>query len=145
MERDPALVARTVEEVLRHSLSVTSPRPPDQPNGLPRWTKVDIEIGGVTVPAGDLVVLGVPAANRDDRVFSNPETFDVTRDDNPHLTFGHGPRFCLGAPLARIELQTVFGTLFKRFPTLRLAVPVEELRPRSDLLTGGLVELPVTW
>jgi pentalenolactone synthase len=61
------------------------------------------------------------------------------------VTFGYGPHFCIGAPLARIELQVVFGTLFRRFPTLRLAVPLEKLRPRSDLLTGGLAELPVTW
>jgi pentalenolactone synthase len=91
------------------------------------------------------VILHVQGANLDDRVFDDPASFDVTREENPHLTFGHGPHFCLGAPLARIELQTVFGTMFRRFPTLRLAAPVEQLRPRSDILTGGLVELPVTW
>ena len=95
--------------------------------------------------ADDMVLLSVESANVDERAFACPEAFDVTREDNPHLTFGHGPHFCLGAPLARIELQAVFGTLLGRFPTLRLAVPVEELRPRQGTLTGGIAELPVTW
>lgn len=66
-------------------------------------------------------------------------------EPNPHLTFGHGPHYCIGAPLARIELQSLFGTLFDRFPALQLAVPLEALRPRSHLFTGGLAALPVTW
>jgi pentalenolactone synthase len=143
--RDPELVSSTVEEILRHPLRTSVPSGSVQDLGLPRWAKTDIEVEGVTIPAGDLVLLNNRAANLDDHVFDHPEAFDVTRADNPHLAFGHGPRFCVGAPLARIELQTVFGTLLQRFPTLRLAVPVEELRPRSDLLTGGLLELPVTW
>lgn len=69
----------------------------------------------------------------------------MLRTANPHLTFGHGPRFCLGAPLAGIELQTLVPALLDRFPTLRLAVPFESLRERKELFTGGLVELPVTW
>jgi len=77
--------------------------------------------------------------------FPAPEAFDVARADNAHMTFGHGPHYCIGAPLARIELQTLFGMLFRRFPTLRLAAPTEQLRPRSHLLTGGLTTLPVTW
>jgi pentalenolactone synthase len=84
-------------------------------------------------------------ANLDERIFPAPQELDVTRGAYPHLGFGHGPHFCLGAPLARMELQTVFGTLLRRFPTLRLAVPAEELRPRTATLTGGVLELPVTW
>ena len=91
------------------------------------------------------MILSGGAGNHDERVFADPERFDVTRQPNPHLTFGYGPRFCIGAPLARIELQTVFTRLLARFPSLRLAVPLEALRVRSDLLTGGLTELPVTW
>jgi pentalenolactone synthase len=91
------------------------------------------------------VLLDLQSGNLDERVFPTAETFDATREPNRHLTFGHGPHYCIGAPLARIELQTLFGTLFQRFPTLELAVPPEALRPRSHLLTGGLVELPVTW
>jgi pentalenolactone synthase len=99
----------------------------------------------VTIRAGDLVLLGLRAANQDEDRFARPQEFDVARLQNPHLTFGHGPHFCLGAPLARLELQTVFGTLLRRFPGLRLARPVEELETRSHLLTGGVAELPVTW
>jgi pentalenolactone synthase len=144
LQRDPSLIPRAVEEILR------LPRPQsaaqnDGLGGLPRYATAELEIDGVTIQAGDLVLFALRKANLDDRVFPAPETFDVTREENPHLTFGHGPHYCIGAPLARIELQTVFGTLFQRFPTLRLAVPVEDLRPRSHLLTGGLTELPVTW
>jgi cytochrome P450 len=79
------------------------------------------------------------------RAFADPDRFEAAREPNPHLTFGRGRRYCMGAALARVELQAVFGTLFRRFPTLGLAVPIEELRTRRDLLTGGLVELPVRW
>jgi cytochrome P450 len=142
LQRDPALVAPAVEEILRHPRVLEGDR---GPTGMPRYPKVDIEVDGVTIPAWDLVLLSLDAANRDVDVFVEPEAFEVTRAENPHVAFGHGPRFCLGAPLARIELQAVFGTLFRRFPTLRLAVTVEELRPRSGKLTGGLTDLPVTW
>jgi cytochrome P450 len=78
-------------------------------------------------------------------VFADPDRFDITRERNPHVSFGHGFRFCLGAPLARVELQSALGTLFRRFPSLRLAVPLDEIRMKSHLLTGGLEALPVTW
>jgi cytochrome P450 len=99
----------------------------------------------VTIRAGDAVILNGGAGNHDEHVFADPERFDVARHPNPHLTFGHGPRFCIGAPLARIELQAVFARLVQRFPTLRTAVPLEQLTIRADLLTGGLTTLPVTW
>lgn len=142
--RDPSLAAKAVEEILR------APFPsPDmaswQAGGTPRYANTDIEIGDVTVRAGDLVLLGRPAANQDERVFTDPHRFDIHRDEQPHLAFGHGPYFCLGAPLARIELQAVFETLPLRLPTLRLAVPAEQLRRRTDLLFGKLTALPVTW
>ncbi|HXL59997.1 MAG TPA: cytochrome P450, partial [Mycobacterium sp.] len=70
---------------------------------------------------------------------------DVTRSGTSHLAFGYGARYCLGAPLARIEMQAVFAQLVSRFPTLRLAVDVEELTMRPDTLAGGLTELPVRW
>ena len=107
--------------------------------------ETDIEIGGVTMRAGDAVLLDLGAANHDHRTFDDPDRFDVTRQPNPHLAFGHGPRFCIGAPLARIELQAVFERLVPRFPTLAMANPIEQLRTRDDLLTGGLAELLVTW
>jgi cytochrome P450 len=100
---------------------------------------------GVTIHTGELVMLGLCVANLDDQIFPEPTRFDVHRERNPHLTFGHGPGFCPGASLARIELETLFPALLNRFPTLRLAVPVESLRERDELLGGGLAELPVTW
>jgi cytochrome P450 len=134
---DPALLPTAVEECLR--LGNTGG------GGLPRYPRTDIEVGGATIPAGDLILLDNGAANHDAGVFADPHRFDVARPASAHLTFGHGAHYCIGAPLARVELQAVFGQLIPRFPTMRLAVPVEELRVRSDLLTGGLAELPVTW
>ena len=135
--RVPSLLTGAVEEILRASTTGGG--------GLPRYPRADIEIGGVTLGAGEAVLLDIGAANHDERAFEDPGRFDVARQPNSHLTFGYGPRFCIGAPLARIELQAVFERLVPRFPTLRLAVPVEQLRPRADLLTGGLADLPVTW
>jgi pentalenolactone synthase len=144
LQRDAALVGPAVEEILRSPEPFHSEREA-RVGGLSRYAGEDIEVGEATILAGDLVLLGLRGANQDPRVFSDPERFEITRDDNPHVAFGHGPHFCLGAPLARVELQVVFGTVLRRLPTLRLAVPVEELRARTGRLTGGLVELPVTW
>jgi pentalenolactone synthase len=137
LQRDPSLAASAVEEILRLAA----------PSGgaIPRYANADIEIGGVTIRSGDLTLIGIDSANRDDRVFAEPERFDITRGQTNHVAFGHGNHFCLGAGLARVELQAVFGTLFQRLPTLELAVPVSQLRLRSHVLTGGLTELPVTW
>jgi pentalenolactone synthase len=141
---DPALVPRAVEEILRAALPAGTNA--DRPQGgRPRYARTDIELGGVTLAAGDLVLLGGLAANLDERVFPKPCSFDVRRATNPHLSFGHGPHFCLGAPLARIELQAVFTLLPRYLPGLRLAVGVEDLRRREDLVHMTLTELPVTW
>ncbi|GAA1707022.1 cytochrome P450 [Fodinicola feengrottensis] len=140
LRRDPSLLPTAVEEILR----VTS----TESNGgaLVRYAREDIQIGDVTIAAGDAVLLPFGIANRDDTAFDDPDTFDITRKSRvPHLSFGHGPHFCIGASLARIELQEVFSVLLNRFPTLRLAVPVEELQLRKDAITGGLKALPVTW
>ena len=142
--RHPDELYPAVEEILR----VPHPVPNQQTVrdfGLPRYASEDVEFGGITIARGDLVMLSTRSANLDERIFPAPQELDVTRGANPHLAFGFGPHFCLGAPLARMELQTVFGTLLRRFPTLRLAVPAEELRPRTATLTGGVLELPVTW
>ncbi len=128
---DPSLLSTAVEEILR--LSDTGGA------GVPRYARADIEFAGVTIKAGDAVVLNGGAGNHDERVFDDADRFDIAREHNQHLTFGYGPYFCIGAPLARIELQAVFGRLIPRFPRLRLAVPFEQLQVRSDLLTGGLI------
>jgi cytochrome P450 len=136
---DPSLVPNAVEEMLR------APVKDPGTGGIPRYARVDMEIGDATVRAGDLVLLNVTAANQDPAVFPEPGQVDVTRQAAAHLTFGHGIRYCIGAPLARIELQEVFTQLIARFPDLRLAVAPTDLTYRADVLTGGLVELPVTW
>jgi pentalenolactone synthase len=144
LQRDPSRIAPAVEEVLRSSLPVPT-AVSDQAGGLPRYAHHDIDFGGVSIAAGELVLLGLQGANHDHGTFPEPHRFDTQRTPNQHLSFGHGPRFCIGAPLARIELRTLLTALPQRLPTLRLAVPAETLRSRDELLTGGLVELPVTW
>ncbi|MCX5381160.1 cytochrome P450 [Streptomyces sp. NBC_00091] len=134
----PALVPSAVEELLRI---------------VPLWSSVgpsrvateDVEIGGVTIRAGEAVVYSLASANRDEAVFEDPDTLVLDRGTNPHLAFGQGPHFCLGAPLARAELQCALEALTTRLPGLRLAVPVAELAWHEGMLVRGLVELPVTW
>ena len=145
MRHDPALIEPAVEEILRSWLPMRTSGTDEQAAGLPRYANTDFTFGGATIQTGELVMLGLRQANLDEQLFPEPDRFDVHRTRHPHLTFGHGPRFCVGAPLARIELQMLFAALLDRFPTMRLAVPVESLRGRDELLTGGLVELPVTW
>lgn len=134
---NPDLVPSAVEEILR--------APGKGGGGIPRYARADMEIDGVRIHAGDLVLLDNGAANHDPAVFAEPDRVDVTRSASAHLTFGHGARYCIGAPLARMELQVVFSQLIPRFPTMRLAVPIEDLTLRQDVLTGGLTTLPVTW
>ena len=90
-------------------------------------------------------MLDIGAANHDPTIFPDPDRFDPTRTDASHLTFGHGARYCIGAPLARIELQAVFSQLIPRFPAMALSVPRDDLNIHEDTLVGGLVQLPVMW
>jgi cytochrome P450 len=136
LRRDPGLAASAVEEVLRMY--------PLNPQGVFRYPTEDVEIGGVPIPAGSPVLVGGPAAAFATDTFEEPLRFDITRTNNPHLSFGYGPHYCLGAPLARAQMQAVFGTVFNRFPDLRLAIALDELRPRASI-AGGFHELPVTW
>jgi pentalenolactone synthase len=137
MTESPDRISGAVEEILR--------APGKGGGGIPRYARTDFDISGVTIQAGDLVMLDNGAANHDPAVFLDPDRFDITRRAASHLAFGHGARYCIGAPLARIELQVALAQLVRRFPTMRLAVPVEELTVRGDVLTGGLVDLPVAW
>ena len=84
-------------------------------------------------------------ANRDPRVFDRPEELDLAREHNPHIAFGHGIHHCLGAPLARLELQVALGTLLRRLPSLELAAPAEEVPWKSDHVVRGVAALPVRW
>jgi len=144
LRANPSLIPSAVEEVLRYPDPVEAAEGPND-TGLPRYANAAIDVDDVTIAAGDLVLLALHEANVDGSVFSRPGEFDVSRGDNPHMTFGHGSHYCIGAPLARIELQVVLGTLIDRVPGFRLAVPLEQLQPKSHLLTGGLAALPVTW
>jgi cytochrome P450 len=134
---DPKVVARAVEEMLRYLNIVHS--------GRRRVALEDIEVGGVTVKAGEGMVLANDMGNRDEGAFTDPDRLDVTRDARHHIAFGFGPHQCLGQPLARVELQVVYGTLYRRLPTLKLATTVDKVPFKSDALVYGVYELPVTW
>lgn len=133
----PDAMTLAVEEILRAAKAGGSI--------LPRYASEDVEIGGVTMRAGDLVLFDFSLPNFDERAYAEPERFDITRTPNPHLTFAHGMWHCIGAPLARIELKTVYTQLFTRLPDLHLALPADELRLLDGQLSGGLTELPVAW
>jgi pentalenic acid synthase len=110
-----------------------------------RVATADIDVDGQTVRAGDGVIVANSIPNRDGEAFENPESFDVHRSARHHLAFGYGVHQCLGQNLARVELEVALGALFDRIPTLRLAVPVEDLTLRPATTIQGVNELPVTW
>jgi cytochrome P450 len=136
---DLDLIPNAVEETLRRSM----PNPHN--GGMPRWALADFEIDGVQIRAGDFILLNVIAANHDEKAFAEAGRIDITRDAAGSLTFGYGAHYCVGAPLARMQLQTVLTQLVKRFPDLHLAVGVDQLGLRHETLIGGLVDLPVAW
>ncbi|MDA2809394.1 cytochrome P450 [Nocardiopsis sp. RSe5-2] len=136
-EGDEATVASAVEELLRYLTVIQS--------GLRRVALEDIEVAGETIRAGDGVLLGLELGNRDARVFEDPDTLDVHRGARNHSAFGFGVHQCLGQQLARMELQVAYGTLYKRIPSLKLAVDAAELPFKHDGQVYGVYELPVTW
>jgi cytochrome P450 len=109
-----------------------------------RFPLEDIEIGGVSIPKGDTVMLCLASANRDPARYPDADQFDVHRADKGHLVLGHGLHFCLGASLARIEIQVGLATLLRRFPELRLAVAPDKLKWRPSWRSHALQTLPVT-
>ncbi|MFB7189325.1 cytochrome P450 [Streptomyces sp. NPDC056178] len=137
LRADPALTDQAVEELLRY-LSVAKT--------FMRTALVDVEVGGHSIEAGTTVVLSYNTANRDAERFTDPHVLDLRRQDGGHLAFGHGIHLCLGQQLARVEMRVAFSALLNRFPTLRLAVPAEEvgLRPETADIYG-VKSLPVTW
>ncbi|MGH3236886.1 MAG: cytochrome P450 [Streptosporangiaceae bacterium] len=137
LRADPGLIPAAVEELLR--CSRLGSLPPT------RVTREDVQIGGVVIPAGEQVMPLFGTANRDPSVFSDPDRFDVTRDAASHLTFGAGVHHCLGAQLARVELQEAFRGLIDRLPGLRLAVPASELEFKPGMAIHSLRKLPVSW
>jgi cytochrome P450 len=113
--------------------------------GLMRYANEDIEIGGVTIKRGDLVIISESAANRDPLVFERPEAFEPTRKNGHHLSFGHGAHNCLGKTLARMEIKTTLVSLFRRFPDVRLAVDPATLRVDNAKVGGGVEHVPLIW
>ena len=131
LREDHSLLPIAIEELMRF----------DSPLQLfERTATEDVVVGGVTVPAGQKIAALLGAANHDPAVFADPETLDVGRTDNPHISFGAGVHFCIGAPLARVELQASFGALLSRTSSLELARPA---RRRPEFVIRGLAELPL--
>lgn len=135
---DPKFIAAAIEELMRY-LSIIQ-------TGQRRVANEDIEIGGEVIRGGEGIILDIPPANWDTAVFQDPDRLDLQRTETmPHVGFGYGRHQCVGQQLARMELQIVLHTLLRRIPSLRLAVPVEQLPYKHDALAYGLYELPVTW
>ncbi len=137
LKDDPDLVPRAVEELLRFLSPVQfAPR---------RVALEDVELSGSTIRKGDGVFAVSASANRDPNEFEDPDRLDLSRDASHHVAFGHGIHRCLGQQLARIELHVVFEKIFKRFPNLKVAEPVETLPFKYDSQIYGLYRLPVSW
>ncbi|MFF4715303.1 cytochrome P450 [Streptomyces eurythermus] len=138
LRADPALLPNAVEELLR-VFSISD-------SGTARVAVADIEVGDITIRAGEGILALNNAANHDESVFPDPDTLDIHRKDaRAHLAFGYGVHQCIGANLARVELEAVYGTLLRRVPGLRLAADPQELRFKDDAMVYGVYELPVTW
>ncbi len=135
LRRNPSLTKSAVEELLRYSAPVFM--------ATERYAREDVIIQGATIPRGGMTFAVIGSANRDESVFSRPDTLDITREPNKHLAFGYGIHFCLGAPLARLEAQIAIRALLDRLPDLRLKGSTESLSWRQSLVLRGLDALPV--
>jgi cytochrome P450 len=140
LRADPGLIPAAVEEFLRYVMISGSGFVP-----LARVTREEVCLGGVTIPAGETVLPSFNVANRDPGAFDDPDRLDVGRVPKPHLGFGAGVHHCLGAQLARLELQEAFRGLLTRLPGLRMTVPMSELEFRAGQAIASMRELPVTW
>jgi len=137
LRADPSMIDGAVEELLRYLTIVQF--------GVMRTVTEDVEVGGRCIRAGKPIVASLAAANRDPQHFSEPDVLDLSRAYSPHLAFGHGVHQCLGQQLARVEMKVGFAALLERFPSLRLAVPLQDVRMRDDMFIYGVHALPVTW
>jgi cytochrome P450 len=135
LRRSPDLIKPAVEELARFAPPVFM--------ATERYARADIEIDGVTISRGELVLAVIGSANRDERQFSQPDQLDITRDPNRHLAFGQGAHYCVGSPLARLEVQIAINTLIRRLPDMRLAVAREALRWNKGVYIHGLEALPL--
>ncbi|THA46494.1 cytochrome P450 [Streptomyces sp. A1136] len=138
LRSEPELVPKAVEELLRwipHKHGV----------GQPRIATEDVEVGGFVIRRGQFVYVSYVAANWDQRVYPDPARIDFERQGPRHLAFGHGPHYCLGPLLARMESEVLLSTLISRLPGLRLTVPAQQVRWQTDVLIRGPVDLPVAY
>jgi cytochrome P450 len=137
LRADPTRLPGAIEELLRYDAPV--------PHSTFRFATEPVELAGVTIPAGGQVIISLAAANHDTTRWDDPETLDIDRPPVRHVAFGHGIHFCLGAGLARMEGDLALGSLLRRFPDLRLAVPADDLHwgHGDGLVLRGLSELPV--
>ncbi|MCB1474470.1 MAG: cytochrome P450 [Rhodobiaceae bacterium] len=134
---DPSLIDDAVEEMLRYHTILHMVGP--------RVATDDVEVGGHQFHKGDGVMAMISAANRDPSIFPEPDKFDIRRRSKGHVGFGFGVHQCLGQPLARVEMQSVFKVIFQRFPDLRLAVPLEDIEFNTNAVVYGIAGLPLTW
>jgi cytochrome P450 len=134
---DPKFIANAVEELMRY-LSIIQ-------TGQRRIALEDIEVGGETIRAGEGIILDLAPANWDGAAYPQPDKLDLGREVGQQLGFGYGRHQCVGQQLARAEMQIVFPTLLKRIPTMKLAIPLDEVPFKHDRLAYGVYELPVTW
>jgi cytochrome P450 len=137
LESDPTRMSHAIEELLRYDGPVE--------RTLNRWAATDVELGGRSIRRGEGVIVILGSADRDPSRFSDPDTLDFAREDVKHLAFGRGSHYCLGAPLARLEAEVALTTLLRRLPSLRLAMPVEELSWRPVPLFRSLASLQIAW
>ena len=133
---DPAVARTAVEELVRYVVPAET--------ATQRYARQDVVLAGVTVPRGATVLAVIASANRDPAHFTDPDTLDLTRSPNRHLSFGQGTHYCLGASLARLEASVALPTLLRRVPGLRLVVPPEQLTWRGGIILRGLRALPVS-
>ncbi|MGE7881714.1 cytochrome P450 family protein [Bacillus sp. NPDC094077] len=137
LKENPNLIDSTIEEGLRYysPVEVTTAR----------WAAEPFQIHEQMIQKGDMVIIALASANRDETVFENPEVFDITRVNNRHIAFGHGSHFCLGAPLARLEAKIAISTLFKRMPELQIKGDRKKIKWQGNYLMRSLEELPLTF
>jgi cytochrome P450 len=135
LRADRSLLGSAVEELLRYVNPVN--------NATFRFTGEPVELDGVSIGPGEVVLVSLSGANRDPSRYAEPERLDLGRESSGHLAFGHGIHYCLGAPLARLEAEIAFGMLLERFGSMTLAVPPDSLRWRPSTLIHGLETLPV--
>ncbi|CUB57240.1 Cytochrome P450 107B1 [Bacillus subtilis] len=135
LKEKPELIDSAIEEGLRYysPVEVTTAR----------WAAESFKIHNQTIQKGDMVTISLASANRDETVFENPEHFDITRKNNPHIAFGHGSHFCLGTQLARMEARIAISTLLRRMPTIQIKEDREKIKWQGSYLMRALEELPL--